>query len=141
MTDAAAERIRSDWACVNADSDRFTTLFYDALFTLDPAMPRHFGGLDMDAQKKKLSAALTALVGMLDHQDRMVASAVPLGQRHAHLGLSLRDYEVAGDALFAALAGFLGDAFDRDSRDAWREWYRLVSVVMSRAGGRPAPRG
>ena len=125
--------VRASWPVVVANSDAMATRFYEHLFDIDPDAARLFSHVDMAAQRRKLIQALAVVVGALDDPDRLLPEIGELGKRHARYGVEHQHFNSVGEALLSALADSLGDAFDRDVRQAWAEAYALVASVMRRA--------
>jgi nitric oxide dioxygenase len=112
-------------------------IFYERLFTMDPAMHRLFRHADMGEQGRKLMAALGLVVDHLREPDQLLAIAAELGRRHAGYGVRPCHFDTVGAALLDTLAEGLGDAFTPPVRDAWEAAYRLLAATMQ-AGAAPA---
>ncbi|PWS36245.1 hemin receptor [Falsiroseomonas bella] len=112
-------------------------IFYERLFTMDPAMHRLFRHADMGEQGRKLMAALGFVVNNLREPDRLLPAAAELGRRHAGYGVQPSHYDTVGAALLDTLAEGLGDGFSPPVRDAWEAAYRLLAGTMQ-AGAAPA---
>src|SRR5262245_33093504 len=125
--------VRASWPVVAARADEMTTRFYAYLFEIDASAARLFSHVDMAAQRAKLSQALTVVVNALDDPDRLLPPIGELGKRHARYGVEHRHFDSVGEALLRSIQDSLGDAFDRDVRQAWAEAYNLVASVMRRA--------
>ena len=125
--------VRASWPTLAANSEALTTSFYAHLFELDDSAARLFAGVDMTAQRTKLAQALAAVIHALDNTDRLLPAIAALGKRHAHYGVESRHFDSVGEALLAALADVLGDAFTGDVRTAWADAYALIASVMRRA--------
>ena len=125
--------VRASWPVIVTKADALTTRFYEYLFEIDPGAARLFGHVNMTAQRVKLSQALAVVVGALDDPDRLLPAIGELGKRHATYGVEHRHFDSVGEALLRSIGDSLGDAFDRDVRQAWAEAYALVASVMRRA--------
>lgn len=86
------------------------TLFYDRLFTLDPALRVLFHN-DMEAQGKKLMATLALVIHNLEQPEQFLPAV-----RH------------------------LGEAFTPEVNDAWTAAYDLLANVMQEAAMEVASR-
>lgn len=123
------ESVRSDWALVERDPDRFVAGFYERLFGIDPAARRLFSD-DMSQQRRKLAIALRFVVNQLDRPDQLRSVLVGLGQRHASYGVKPEHFDSVGRALVETLDEELGAGFDERHREAWQEAYAQVSAAM-----------
>lgn len=133
MTPEQILLVRASWPVVAAKADVLTTRFYAHLFEIDSSAARLFGHVDMAAQRLKLHQALTVVVYALDDPDRLLPAIGDLGKRHVKYGVEHHHFDSVGEALLRAIGDSLGDAFDRDVRQAWAEAYALVASVMRRA--------
>ena len=110
-----------------------TNRFYEHLFVIDPSAARLFTGVDMAAQRKKLSQTLAVVVNALNDVDRLLPAVAALGKRHAHYGVEDRHFDSVGEALLEAISDALGDGFTAEVRAAWTVAYALLASVMRRA--------
>jgi nitric oxide dioxygenase len=117
-------------------SEMAGAIFYERLFSLDPALHRLFRHADMGEQGRKLMAALAFTVENLRRPERLAPVAVELGRRHAGHGVEPGHYDTFGAALQATLAEALGDGFNPPVRDAWAAAFALLVGIMQAA--RPA---
>lgn len=131
--------VQDSWTQVEPIADVAATLFYDRLFTLDPALRPLFPATDLGEQKKKLMQTLTVAVRSLDRLDQLVPALETLGRRHAGYGVEDAHYDTVGQALLWTLEQGLGAAFTPAVRDAWAETYALVASVMQRAAHEVTP--
>jgi hemoglobin-like flavoprotein len=125
--------VRRTWADVVPQSDTTAAMFYQRLFTVDPAARRLFGNTDMRAQGTLFMQMLSIFVRSLDDLPDMAAALESCGRRHVGYGVLGSDYEDVGRALLWAVEQVLGDGFTPDVRDAWSEGYRLLAATMQRA--------
>jgi hemoglobin-like flavoprotein len=133
MTPDQINLVRASWPSIAARADSLATTFYERLFEIDDSAARLFAGVDMRAQRAKLSQALAVVVKSLDNPDELLPAVAALGKRHAHYGVEARHFDSVGEALLVALGDSLGERFDSDVRSAWAEAYAFVASVMRRA--------
>ena len=74
------------------DATAFGRRFYALLFELQPQARRLFPA-DMEAQVRKLTDMVDAIVGGLDRPEELRATFTALGQRHAGYGVGEADYD------------------------------------------------
>lgn len=139
MTPEQKQHLKDTWRQVVPIADTAMTLFYDRLFTLDPALKPMFANADMAQQRNKLAQALGRVVGSLDDLDAIVPVLQDLGRRHTAYGVEDRHYDTVGAALIWTLEQGLGEALTDDARTAWVDAYGLVAGVMRGAGAEAAP--
>ena len=106
-------------------------VFYQRLFTLDPAL-RPLFRTDIDEQGQKLVQMLSVAIAMLKQPFALVPSLEALGRRHAGYGVEERHYNTVGAALLDTLTECLGGAFTAEVKDAWAALYALVADAMQR---------
>jgi hemoglobin-like flavoprotein len=125
--------VRSSWPTVARRADDLTTTFYATLFEIDPSAARLFTGVDMVAQRRKLTQALGVVVHALDDLERLIPPLTHLGRRHTNYGVEHSHFDSVGVALIKALGQVLGEDFTAQVQAAWTEAYGVVSAVMRRA--------
>jgi len=125
--------VRTSWPAIAERADALTNRFYEHLFVIDPSAARLFTGVDMAAQRKKLSQTLAVVVNALNDVDRLLPAVAALGKRHAHYGVEDRHFDSVGEALLEAISDALGDGFTAEVRAAWTVAYALLASVMRRA--------
>ena len=130
MTPKQQQHIRSTWAAVTPIADQAAALFYERLFTLDPALAILFDGVEMTKQGRMLMQTLAIVVKSIDDLPAIVPAVEALGRRHAGYGVQVRDYPTVGEALLWTLETGLGDRFTPDARRAWAHAYEILSSVM-----------
>ncbi|HRQ41899.1 MAG TPA: globin family protein [Chloroflexota bacterium] len=110
-------------------------LFYDRLFTLNPALRPLFTH-DLTLQGVRFLAALKVAVGGLSEPELMVTAVKQLGKRHVAYGVQAEHYHTFGEALFWTLETQLGDRWTPAVAAAWTEAYYLLAGVMKEAARR-----
>jgi hemoglobin-like flavoprotein len=129
MTPQQIALVQSSYERVGPQLPALATRFYQELFKADPDL-RPLFTTDMTVQKVRFTEKLTEIVRSIPRLDELLAHTRALGARHVGYGVRVSDYETVGAALFAALAGVLGEAFDEQTRQAWAIAYNLVAETM-----------
>jgi len=137
MTPQQISLIQASWASVVPIQDTAAGLFYQRLFTLDPAVRPMFKG-DMQEQGRKLMKMLGTVVNSLTRLDELVPVAQDMAKRHVGYGVQPAHYDTVGAALLWTLEQGLGSAFTDDTRDAWATAYGILAGVMKEAAYAPA---
>ena len=132
MTPTQIEAVKTSFARVRPIADQAGALFYERLFTLDPALRPLFKG-DINDQSRKLMAMLATAVDGLDHLDTIVPTVEALGVRHRAYGIKEADYDTVAQALLWTLEQGLGEAFTPATREAWIAAYTLLATTMQQA--------
>src|SRR4029079_3062802 len=113
-------------------ADQAETLFYDRLFTLDPALRSLFRG-DRSEQRHHLITTLRLAVNSLGDLESLVPIVQQLGRTYARYGVKSTQYITIGSALLWTLGRGLGDAFTPEVEAAWATVYALLCERMQRA--------
>jgi nitric oxide dioxygenase len=113
--------------------------FYRRLFSTDPGTRRLFAHTDLEAQGRKLMAAIGFVVGALHRPEAMLGTVRDLARRHAGYGVREEHYATVGAALLWTLEQGLGEEFTPETRDAWAAAYGLLSGAMIQAAREGAP--
>lgn len=124
--------VQTSWQSCLPIADTAANLFYDRLFTLDPALRALFPS-EMAEQKRKLLTMLSAAVNGLNNVGTLVPVLQALGRRHAAYRVEARHYPTVGQALLDTLALGLGPAFTPETREAWTVVYGVVADTMMAA--------
>lgn len=115
--------------CV-ASGDLLVRRVYERLFASRPDLRALFPA-SMDGQREKLQHALRLAVEALADLSKVEPLLRDLGERHAHLHLTIREYDVLGGALLGAL-GSLDPEWSPELEAAWRRAYAFVVGAMRR---------
>lgn len=137
MTPREIELVKTSWIMVRPIAANAAHIFYERLFETDPRLRSLFKG-DMDAQGRKLMAALNTVVNSLDRLETMIPMIEGLGQRHAGYGVTARDYQAVGAALLWTLQQGLGESFTEEVETAWRKAYTTLADIMRSAAAQAA---
>ena len=137
MTPEQITRVQASWQQVEGIADQAAALFYQRLFTQDPALEPLFKG-NMEEQGKKLMRSEEHTSELqspryLDRLDSLVPAVQKLGERHKGYGVKPEDYDTVAQALLWTLAQGLGDAFDDETEIAWTAAYTLLASTMIEA--------
>lgn len=132
MTPQQVRQVQESFKLVQPITDQAAALFYDRLFTLDPALRPLFKG-DMKEQGRKLMTMIGVVVAGLDRLDRLVPAVQELGRRHKGYDVQPGHYQTVGEALIWTLEQGLGAAFTPAVREAWGVAYITLSAVMIEA--------
>ena len=132
MNPTTIQQVQTSWQQVLPIAPQAAAIFYEQLFTLDPALRPLFRG-DMQAQGAKLMQMIGAAVAQLNRLDALLPVLRGLGQRHAGYGVVPAHYATVGAALLATLALGLGPAFTPEVKTAWTEVYGVMAQVMTEA--------
>ncbi len=129
MTPQQITLVQATFADVKPIATTAAELFYNRLFTLDPALRPLFKG-DMGQQGQMLMSMIGAAVSGLKDLERLAPVVRQLGARHVRYGVQAQHYATVGSALLWTLEQGLGDKFTPAVRDAWTQAYTLLSDVM-----------
>lgn len=114
--------------------------FYKELFSQHPDLRALFT-TDMAEQEVKFAEKLALIVKAMPRLAELLSHTQTLGARHVGYGVRAADYRSVGDALLAALAAVLGDAFDAATSEAWTLAYNLVAETMLDGAAAARPTG
>ena len=129
LTEGDVRLVQDSFAKVAPIAEQAAQLFYERLFTLDPALKPLFRG-DMKEQGEKLMSMIAAAVGGLSNLDALVPVVQSLGARHKNYGVEAGHYDTVGAALLWTLEQGLGAAFTADVKSAWTKVYGVLAGVM-----------
>jgi nitric oxide dioxygenase len=137
MTPEQAKLVQQSFSRIVPIADKAAVIFYDRLFEIAPQVRSLFPS-DMQEQRGKLMATLTAVVGGLTNLPSILPAASALARRHVSYGARAEHYPVVGAALLWTLEKGLGEGWTPDVADAWKAAYATLSGFMiSEAYGSP----
>ena len=132
MPPAQINTVKTSFAAVLPIADQAGMLFYERLFTLDPALRPLFKG-DIEVQSKTLMRMITTAVDGLDRLETIVPAVEALGVRHAGYGVAEAHYQTVAEALLWTLQQGLGPAFTPEVSAAWTATYGVLAGTMKTA--------
>jgi hemoglobin-like flavoprotein len=124
--------VQETFEMIAPSAETAAALFYQRLFTLDPALRPLFKG-DARTQGQKLMSTLALVVRGLGRPEQIVPAARHLGERHASYGVRPAHYRTVGEALLWTLAQGLGASFTDEVKAAWEAAYTLLAELMQEA--------
>jgi hemoglobin-like flavoprotein len=137
MTPEQAKLVQQSFSRIVPIADKAAVIFYDRLFEIAPQVRSLFPS-DMEEQRGKLMATLTAVIGGLTNLPLILPAASALARRHVSYGARAEHYPVVGAALLWTLEKGLGEGWTPDVADAWKAAYATLSGFMiSEAYGSP----
>ena len=129
MTPQQIKTVQASFADVKPIAATAADLFYNRLFTLDPALRPMFKG-DMRQQGQMLMGMIGSAVQGLSDLERLAPVVRQLGARLLRDGARTEHYTVVGSALLWTLEQGLGARFTPAVREAWASAYGLLADVM-----------
>ena len=137
MTPEQVKLVQQSFSRIVPIADKAAVIFYDRLFEIAPQVRSLFPS-DMEEQRGKLMATLTAVIGGLTNLPLILPAASALARRHVSYGARAEHYPVVGAALLWTLEKGLGEGWTPDVADAWKAAYATLSGFMiSEAYGNP----
>ena len=132
MTPEHIALVQRTFADVLPLADTAAALFYERLFTLDPALRVLFHS-DMQEQGRKLMAVLQLAVAGLSRLEALLPMVQQLSVRHRSYGVKDDHYATVGTALLWTLQQGLGERFTPEVQAAWTSAYTLLADTMRAA--------
>ena len=137
MTPEQVKLVQQSFSRIVPIADKAAVIFYDRLFEIAPQVRSLFPS-DMEEQRGKLMATLSAVIGGLTNLPLILPAASALARRHVSYGARAEHYPVVGAALLWTLEKGLGEGWTPDVADAWKAAYATLSGFMiSEAYGSP----
>ena len=125
MTPEQIDLVRQSWKKVQPFSQTAGELFYDRLLDLDPKYDD--AGADHVDQIKKLMSSLNLAVNFMEDPVSIELILDMMCQQHVGYGVFESDQENAQQAFCWTLMHGLGDAFTREVKEAWIEFFNMIS--------------
>lgn len=132
LTEREVSLVRDSFQQLLEHGDSAVIRFYENLFERQPDLRALFS-TDVERQARKFLQSLKVIVTSLGSTDRAAPVLQRLGVRHEGYGVRPEHYEIVGSVLLDTLDEILGDAFSRETREAWASAFGLISSVMREA--------
>jgi nitric oxide dioxygenase len=129
MTPDQVKLVQQSFAQVAPIADKAAEIFYARLFDIAPSVKPLFPA-DLAEQRKKLMAALAAVVAGLSNLPSVLPVASALAKRHVGYGAQREHYSAVGEALLWTLARGLGPQWTPEVAAAWTSAYATLSSFM-----------
>ncbi|WP_448568492.1 methyl-accepting chemotaxis protein [Thalassotalea ganghwensis] len=129
MTPKQVSLVQESWAKVKPIAPQAAEMFYEKLFSLDPALKPLFKG-NMEEQGQKLMSMLDTAIKLLNNPDKLIPAVQKLGERHLDYGVEASHYDTVGQALLETLAEGLGKEFNAPVKRAWTAVYQTLATTM-----------
>jgi hemoglobin-like flavoprotein len=129
MTPQQVTEVQASFVKVAPIAQQAAALFYGRLFETAPETRALFSG-DMDAQGRKLMAAIATVVDGLGQIEAVVPAVQDLAKRHVAYGVRPEHYALVGGALLWTLEQGLGDALTPAVSAAWAAAYSVLAEAM-----------
>lgn len=129
MTPIDLQRIRSAFATIAQEPDRFATAFRARAVTLDPELARLIPAVD-GVHAARIVDSIGAVLDGLDTVACSVAKERAFALSHRWGGIRPHHYASIGQALLDALGLRLGLAFDDATRAACAQAFVLIAEAL-----------
>src|SRR5712691_12063785 len=124
-----AQLIKESWVAIEPQAEKVAQYFYAHVFYGHPAVRDMFPVM-MDIQRERLLQALIMIAQGMDNPEQLAPYLRQLGRDHRKFAVVAAHYEVVGDALIAALAGYAGAAWTPEVEGAWLRAYGIAAGLM-----------
>jgi hemoglobin-like flavoprotein len=129
MTPQQVALVQASFAKIAPIAEQAAALFYSRLFETAPETRSLFSA-DIDAQGRKLMAAITAVVSNLDQIEAIAPTIHELAKRHVAYAVRPDHYPIVGAALLWTLGKGLAGDFTPEVAAAWTSAYAALSEMM-----------
>ena len=129
MTPTQIKLISESWEELSWKTPNFVASFHVHLFNVDHEAQSLFSS----GKGEKIAGMMKVIdvaIGLLDQWELFTRSLREFGQRHIAYGVLESHYLGFGDAFMLTLDEFLGSDFTPETRDAWQDFYRLMTKSM-----------
>ncbi len=125
--------VKNSWKLFREMDPHFVgEVFYGRLFQQSPSVKQMFRK-DMTVQYGKLTEMLSLVIAKLDKLDVLTEEITQLAMRHVHYGVRPAHYKMVGNALIWTLEQGLGKDWNKETAEAWKTCYQILSDTMIKA--------
>jgi len=132
ITHRQIELVENSWDFILVSSPEAGFCFYKILFEIDPRLKKLFNS-DIEVQTQKLVSLITFVVHKLNNVNSVLADVRSLGVRHRDYHVLPEHYKAVEAALLQTLNQSLGEEWNRETEEAWKAVYTLLSETMINA--------
>jgi hemoglobin-like flavoprotein len=124
--------IRSTWKLAAANAGEVGPMFYETLFEIAPEPNPLF---NPPVQSKKLLTMLWYIISKLNSRCDITEEVTKLAQCHVKNDAQEKHYSYVGAALLKTLEKSLGDAWNKEVKEAWAACFDILSSAMMNGPG------
>ena len=129
ITPQQIQLVQETWKTITPVSQKMGEEFYAQLFKSAPELKPLFKSEPKD-QAMKLMFMISYLVHRLDQVSELKEEIVKLANRHHNYGTKMEHYSIVGDTLMWSLKNNLGPQWNKETEQAWKLTYKLISDLM-----------
>lgn len=129
ITPAQIKLVQDSWKIITPVSQKMGEEFYTHLFKSAPELRALFKS-DPKDQAMKLMFMLSYMVHRLDQIPDLQEEIIKLAARHKGYGAEINHYPVIGETLMWSLKNNLGDHWSKETEEAWKQTYKIISGFM-----------
>lgn len=129
MMPTQMQLVVASWSKISPFAQRTTALFYDKLFSLNPALEQQFLAVNLE-HKSQIIALLGLALSSSNRIENIVTTMQEINRRCGDYDLAEHDYSSLGNAFIWMLAQCLDQEFSDEIRAAWMQRIALLSAAM-----------
>ncbi|AXY74654.1 hemin receptor [Paraflavitalea soli] len=131
MNTSNFELVRKSWISISKiDYEVVCGTFYIRLFQIAPELKGMFKNTSMTEQSIKLGCMLSYIISKYESMDDVLLEVKALGERHQKYGVKDEHYKAVGEALLWTLKEGLGEYWNFELANAWKEFYETLAAKM-----------
>ena len=124
------ELLETSFALLAPRGEELVERFYEELLARYPAVAPMFANTDMEAQKKKLLAALKLVVEHLRRPEQLSRALQVLGRKHQAYGAMAEHYPAVAGTLLDVMAELAGEHWNDELQRVWTAALDQVAEAM-----------
>lgn len=138
ISQAEIRLVQKCWFALSNHASSITTDFYNELFKRYPSYRQYFRS-DLGVQREKLMKMINIIINGVEVWEKIEPEIIKLGKYHAKMGhFTAEDYRHVSDTLIWVMCRYKTtsgeqDANNKETEEAWRKIFALVSKTMLRA--------
>lgn len=132
LTPRQIELVQQTWSTITPVSLKMGESFYSRLFERHPELQQMFKSDPRD-QAMKLMFMISYLVHRLGSFDDLKDEIRKLASRHNGYGTRNEHYGVVGEVLLETLKDSLGESWNGETEEAWKQTYGMIANLMQEA--------
>ena len=131
--------LQTSFGTIQTQKEKFLNQFFSLLLADFPALRPYFESVDMELQKTEFNRAVIFIIRNLEHEDKLKAFLLGLGEVHASFGIKSVHYSWLSQTLIKCLGETLKEEFIDSVKKEWEHLINFIGETMIQGARQSTP--